>query len=121
MPGPVAVEVRRLAVDATLKKVGTLEEVAEWFQVSTASLKRWRRQLRETGSLEPDRSPRRRPELGEEENAVLISILEASPDLTLDELAEEVGRRTGVFVSSRTMSRQLNRLKITRKKNRLRG
>jgi len=92
-----------------------LEDVALEFGVSVPSLTRWRRLLRETGSLEPrGHAGGRRSKVSDEK--ALRDLLEAEPDLTLDELATKYGEATSNAVSSSSISRALSRIGITRKK-----
>ena len=53
MPKIYSPEVRELAIAAYDRGLGTEAEVAAMFDIGEASLRRWRRQLREAGSVEP--------------------------------------------------------------------
>ena len=91
-------------------------EVIRLFGVSTATLTRWRRRQRETGSLAE--SPRLGPPgvktvgLG----AALEPRLQAQPDATLGEHCAWWEQVSGIRVSHATMSRAITALGWTRKK-----
>ena len=111
-------DLRIRALDAL--DVGTPRpEVIRLFGVSTATLTRWRRRQRETGSLAE--SPRPGPP-GPKKAALkagLLPHLEAHPDATLEELCRWWEQTQGVRVSHATMSRVITRhFGWTRKKTR---
>jgi len=54
MGAPINVDVRRAAVRTYASGVGSYGFVATLFAVGIASVKRWVRQDRETGSVEPE-------------------------------------------------------------------
>jgi transposase len=91
--------------------------VAEQFQVSLRTIKRWLQRRRELGSLAT--SPRQGPparKMGPL-RAGLLPQLQAQPDATLAEHCARWEERTGVRVSPATMSRVIrNDLGWTRKK-----
>jgi transposase len=94
----------------------TDEEVAELFQVGEATVHRWRRLQRETGSLVP-RPPRgggMPPRVAPEQYALVREILKKEPDPTIPETAWEFHGRTGRSVSPASMGRILNKLGLTR-------
>ena len=84
-------------------------EVIRLFGVSTATLTRWRRRQRETGSLA--QSPRRGPPGPKRAGlqAGLLPHLEAHPDATLEERCQGWEQTRGVRVSHATMSRVITR------------
>src|SRR5215212_5671556 len=84
-------------------------EVIRLFGVSTATLTRWRRRQRETGSLAE--SPRTGPP-GPKQAGLkggLLPRLESHPDATLGELCDWWEQTEGVRVSHATMSRVITR------------
>lgn len=97
----------------------SLGEVADPLDVGTATLKRWRRQRRETGSRAPGTSPGRRPRIGPCRHAALRAQVRAHPDATLAEHCDLWATTTGDRVSPATMCRTLQRLDLTLKKKRL--
>ena len=80
-------------------------EVIRVFGVSTATLTRWRRRQRETGSLAE--SPRPGPPGPKTAGlkAALLPRLQEHPDATLEEHCEWWEQTSGVRVSHATMSR----------------
>jgi transposase len=86
------------------------------FGVSPATLKRWLRRRRETGSVAPKRRPGLKPRIGAaEERRALWHQLEEHPEATLEEHRELWEREQGVRVSVATMSRAIRRLGWTYK------
>ena len=93
-------------------------EVIRLFGVSTATLTRWRRRQRETGSLA--QSPRPGPPGPKKAGlkAGLLPRLQAHPDATLEEHCQWWEQTAGVRVSHATMSRVITRhFGWTRKKS----
>src|SRR5438874_9718105 len=94
-------------------------EVIRLFGVSTATLTRWRRRQRETGSLaESPRPGPPGPKLASLK-AGLLPRLQEQPDATLEEHCQWWEKMQGVRVSQATMSRVITRhFRWTRKKSR---
>jgi transposase len=93
--------------------------VAELFDVSVASVVKWSRRARITGSAAAKPMGGKRPYLLEGERDWLLARLAEKPDLTLQALLGELDER-GVVVSCDTLWRFLKREGISFKKNRLR-
>ena len=102
------------AIDAGL----SIAEVSRLCGVGTTTLKRWRRQYRETGHLAPKPRPGRPPRIGPEAHAALTAQVAAHPDATLAEHCERWAQDHGVGVSVSTMSRLLLKLGLPLKKSR---
>lgn len=118
MSRPLPSPLRQRAVDAYLNGEGSYKEIAERFKVGEASVSRWLRRFRETGSLEPDamggsRRARLVDALGER---LIIDMIEVNPDCTLVELSAEYEESTGVRVSPQRMSEVVRRLGYSRKR-----
>lgn len=119
MPAPLSDDLRRRIVAAYQAGEGTLREIAERFQVGSASVTRLLRLERETGSIEPKTYTRTaETRVRAEDIPLLKSWLSENPSLTQDELARRYERETGRAVSQRTISRVLSQAGITRKKSR---
>ncbi len=90
------------------------KEAVGVFGVSPATLKRWLRRRRQTGSVAPmRRRPGMRPRIGgagADERRALWRQLEARPEATLEEHRRLWERERGVSVSVATMSRAIRRL-----------
>jgi|SRR5215217_248021 len=96
------------------------KEAVSVFGVSPATLKRWLRRRRETGSTAPKRRLGMRPRIGAtaDERRALWRQLEAHPQATLEEHRELWERERGARVSVATMSQAIRRLGWTYKKRR---
>lgn len=94
-------------------------EIVRLFNVSKATIKRYIKQWRETGSLAPKVIPGCTPKKIGALQKGLIPQLEAHPDAILEEHCELWEAETGVKVSISTMSRAIQRLRWTRKKKAL--
>ena len=90
------------------------------FGVSPATLKRWLRRRRETGSAAPKRRPGMRRRLGAtaDERRALWRRLEENSEATLEALREAWEQSHGVRVSIATMSWAIRRLGWTYKQRR---
>ena len=94
------------------------DEVAARFVVSVPTIERWLRLKRETGELAPKPVP---GPPAVKTNALLAALperLTEHADATLEEHCSWWHERTGVEVSTATMSRALTQLGHTRKKSR---
>lgn len=91
-------------------------EVAQLFSVSTATIKRYLKLRRETGSLAPKPIPGYPPRKVGSLQEGLRPQLEAHPDATLEEHCKLWEAETGTKVSISTMSDAIQRLRWTRKK-----
>jgi transposase len=101
------------AIDAGIPQV----EAARLFGVGASSIKRWRRQQRQTGSLAARPRPGRHRRIGAEQEAALRAQVAAAPDATLAEHCATWEAATGVGLSTATMSRTLRRIDQPRKKS----
>ena len=94
------------AIDAGLGQA----EAARLFGVGTSTIKRWKRQRRERGTLAAKPRPGRTPLIGPEARAALEARVRAAPDATLAAHCAAWEREQGVRVSEATMSRALAKL-----------
>ena len=104
----------RKAVAAAYDACGSSLEVAEQFHCSQAWVRRLIQRRREDGTLSP--RPLKPPDnrkLKEKELSELGRLIDASPDLTLQELADRLTTK----VSLATVHRATKRLKLPRKKS----
>ena len=101
------------AIDTGLSQA----EAARLFGVGTSTIKRWRRQQRQTGSLAARSRPGRHRRIRSEDEAALLAQVAAAPDATLAEHCAMWDTATGVRLSTATMSRTLARLDQPRKKS----
>ncbi len=97
----------------------SIAEIAERFSVGQTFLKKMLRQKRETGSLErlPTRAGAKKI-LSDQHRRFLAMQIKKNPDATLVELQESLQAQKKVRVSQTTVSRELEKLGLPRKKNR---
>jgi transposase len=119
MPIAISTDLRIRIVEARAQEGQTYEQLAERFGVGRATVDRVLRLARETGSVEP------RPHGGgavrrtnQREQDLIVELVQARPDATLEELCVALEMRAGLQISRSTMSRELRLLGLTRKKNR---
>jgi len=95
----------------------SIRKLAERFQVSKTTVHTLIILKRETGHLapKPARGGKPSPLVGKEAEA--IAMVAEHPDYTLSEYCELWQERTGIAIAESTMCRFLQRLKLTRKKN----
>jgi transposase len=92
------------------------EEIVKLLGVSQATIKRYLKQRRETGSVAPKPRPGRPPRKLGLLQAELVAQLQAQNDLGLEEQCRLWKQTHGVRVSTATMSRAIKRVGWTRKK-----
>jgi transposase len=93
-------------------------EIAKTFAISTATIKRYLKQRRETGHVLPKAIPGRPAEKGAVLQAHLRVQLEAHPDATREEHCQLFKAQYGLAVSPASISRARAALGWTRKKRR---
>lgn len=94
------------------------EEIADLLAIGRATVSRVLRRYREAGTVEP------RPRGGGNRSPIhghvatqLRALVTMRPDLTIEEMAVELERRTGIVTSASSVGRALRRLGFTRKKS----
>jgi len=114
-----SLDLRERVVAAYEKGKNTIAEVAEQFSVGETFLKKMLRQKRQTGSLE------RLPQLAGAKKVLsrthrlwLAKQIKEQPDATLVELQTSLLEKKKKSVSPATISRELQELRLGRKKNR---
>ena len=98
----------REKVLAYIDKGHTLEEAHKVFEVGTATIKRWRKLRRQTGSLQDAPKENWHKKI---DPVKLVTYFEENPDSYLSEAAKHFD------CSINAISKARKRLKITRKKN----
>jgi transposase len=94
-------------------------QVATRFQVSESSVRRFVKQWRDTGMVEPKPAANGRyPAIDDVGVTVLAEFIKTQSDASQDELRAQLAVHTGTFVSQPTICRTLQRARITRKKRR---
>lgn len=113
----LSMDLRKRVVAAYERGDGSYESVATTFSIGSATLKRLVARKRTTGSLEPDEPPKGfPPKLDESRIQQLAKLVEEQPDLTTQELTDELNKVIDVVVSRSGVVRALKKLDITRKK-----
>jgi transposase len=114
-----SLDLRKRVVAAYEKGEHTLAEVAQRFSVGQTFLKKMLRQKRETASLErlPQRAGAKKI-LSPPHRDWLAKHVKENPDATLAELQKGLRQQKQVSVSLPTLCRELQALRLGRKKNR---
>ena len=108
----------RLRVLAAVDRGMPRQEVAEVFEVTIPSIKRWLNRRRETGDVQPRPIPGPPARKREALEAALPEQVRLNPDLlTLEEHCELFEEVHSVNVSNASMSRALKRLQLPLKKS----
>jgi transposase len=111
-----SVDLRQRVVDALGEKGTTIDSVAQRFAVSPTSVKRYKRQLQETGNLSPKPWPGRALKIKPDQQERLKELVASRTDWTLQRLCDAWHEETGVSIPFGVMARTFSRLKITYKK-----
>ena len=93
------------------------QEGRDLFHVSLSTIKRYLKQRSQVGHVHPKKIPGRPPTKRASLQETLVSQIEAKNDLTLQEYCDLWEKESGNRVSIMTMSRALDALGLTRKKN----
>ncbi len=96
----------------------TLSQIAATFRISDATLDVWCRQWRETGRVTAKPWAGGRPRALATSGDRIRAAVKRQPDITLQELCEHVAETTEVVASPSMMARELQILKLPRKKSR---
>lgn len=107
----------RQRIMAALDAGQSVATVADRLSVSRRSVRRYRQQWREQGTLASRPRPGRRRKIPVKEEALLLKQVQAFPDATLREHRQRWHAQTGVWVSEATLCRALQRLALTVKKS----
>lgn len=100
----------------------SIRHTAQVFQVSPNTVFQLKKLYYETGGIAPRPGPTTHAHAVSAEGELYLQVLLAgNADLTLDQLCECYKETYGVRVGRTTMHNTLQRLSITRKKNRLRS
>jgi transposase len=117
MGSALSIDLRQRIIAAWQGQEGTWKELADRFGVGEATVDRLVARFRKSGSVAPDPHGGGQPALiPDEQLPVVRRLLDATPDITVAELAERYRCEVGLRVSRSTMSRTVARLGYTRKK-----
>jgi transposase len=116
---PYSNDLRRKIVEAYESGDHSLEEVADLFGVSLATVKNFLRRKRETGSADAlPHAGGKKPSLNEKARTTLRNAIKGNNDLTLKELRKLLKGKHKKEVSLPTISRLLQAIGLPRKKSR---
>jgi transposase len=113
----LSMDLRERVVEAHDNGEGTLQELADRFSIGRTTLCGLLRRQRQTGGLEPSATRGKPPRSVDDEGRERIRALVVErPDATLPELTDAYNGGTARPISEATMGREIQRLKLTRKK-----
>src|SRR5512135_256991 len=92
------------------------EQIIELLHGSRATIKRYLKQRRETGTVQPRPIPGRPARKGAELRAHVIELLQQRPDARLEDYCQMWESQHGSKVSASTMSRAIRQANYTRTK-----
>lgn len=114
----LSMDLRQRVVEAFQQGEGTSKQLARRFGVGRATVQRWMRLTRETGSPAPrPHGGGQTHRIGDGELSAFRRLVDEQPDRTRAEMARAWTERTGVRVSVATIGRTLTRLGYTLKKS----
>jgi transposase len=113
-----SLDFRQKVVSAYENGVETILEVAERFSVSESFIKKMLARKRSTGDVKPiGHRGGQKKRLSDKHRKWLLKTVLSEPDITLADLQERLEKEKRISVSVPTLSRQLRRLNLRRKKN----
>ncbi|MEN9796369.1 MAG: hypothetical protein RL653_65 [Pseudomonadota bacterium] len=119
MPAAYSMDLRIRVVETADELGLSDEEAAETFKVGEATVRRWRRLMREKGDVAPlPHNGGPDPKVAHEDESLVRTILRERPDATIQEIRDEWARQTGKEASRSSMVRALGRLGVSLKKRR---
>lgn len=115
---PYSQDLRERVIAAITAKRQSLDEIARTFGVGSATVARWHKQWRESGSVAVRPWTRGRQRKLRTCDNWLRAEVKRQPDLSLAELCERVQAKWGITVSQSMMCRELQLLNLPVKKSR---
>jgi transposase len=112
---PYSIDLRLKVLEAVDRGMPRTQ-VAENFNVSLPTIKRWLKRRRETGEVDPKPNPGPPARKGAALEEALPSQLRANPDFTLEEHQHLFEETYGMSVSTASVSRAFERLGLPLKK-----
>lgn len=112
-----SLDLREKLIRAWKKRGLTVDELAELFDVGTATVKRWQKRFRETGSVAPrPHGGGRSLAVSVEQLPILEEVVLQHPDWTEDEYTAHLQQEHGFTASRSSIGRAIRRLGYTVKK-----
>jgi transposase len=115
---PYSPDLRERVLAAVQAGEQSQAQIAKQFKISHATLENWRRRQRDTGHWAALPHGGGRTRTLQDYEAFLRAEVKQQPDVTLEELCTRVAKAKGLAVSPSMMCRELQRLKLPRKKRR---
>jgi len=118
MPAPLSLDLRQRVFLAYQTKEGSQRQLANRFKVSLSFIRDLARRYRETGTIEPKpHGGGAVTKLETKHLPIIKTLVDNQPDALLEELCERFTEQTTVQVSTSTMQRAVQSLKLSVKKN----
>lgn len=114
---PYSVDLRQKIIDTYNNKEGSIRQVSVRFKVSRSFVQKILKQQQEIGNINPLPHGGGTAAKLTEYVPRIEKLLEEKNDATLPELCQKLKEHTGISVSPSTLSRFLQKLNISRKKN----
>jgi transposase len=111
-------DLREKVIRAVAQDKHANREIAETLSLSEPTIERWTRRQRETGSVAALAHAGGVTRVLAPHETFLRDAVKAQPDISLDELCGRVKTEFGLTVSGSMVSRELTRLRLSRKKSR---
>jgi transposase len=109
-------DLRERVIAAANETALTQPEIAATFSVSLSSVEAWLRTFRSVGRSNPLPRAGGTPRRLQPHATLLSQIVAQQPDATLGELCMQVAAKTGVSANASMMCRELQHLRLPRKK-----
>jgi transposase len=113
---PYCQDLRKRVVAKAQAGKQTQASIAATFRVSLSTVEKWLRRKRETGKITPLPPPHGPNRVLQDHAPLIRRQVKQQPDITLAELCGRISSRIGITVSPSTMCRELQRLRLPRKK-----
>jgi transposase len=110
-------DLREKVIAAVAQDKQANREIAETLSLGEATVERWTRRQRETGSVAAAAHAGGVARVLAPHEAFLRSAVKTQPDISLNELCERVQADLGLKVNGSMVSRELTRLQLPRKKS----
>jgi transposase len=112
-----SLDLREKLIAAWQNRGLSTDELAELFGVGTATVKRWKRRYRETGSVEALAHGGGHPlAISEEQLPIIEELVKRHPDWTEEEYTEHLVKEHGLTASRSAVGRTIRRLGYSVKK-----
>jgi transposase len=113
---PYCQDLRKRVVAKAKAGKQTQVSIAATFGVSLSTVEKWLHRKRETGRITPKPPPHGPKRVLQEHAFFLWAHVKRQPDITLTELCIRIARELSLVVSPSTVCRELQRLRLPRKK-----